>query len=64
MDLKGSKTMADKLIYTSPIMMNNKITPSLDYNKWINTQPNLPTNQNLFKSPKLWSQQMNNKTLL
>ena len=47
--------MADKLMY----ILNNdtkKITPSVDYNKWLkrfNTQHNEPTNQNQIKVPKV-----------
>ena len=41
--------------YISP-MITHKITPSVDYNKWLkrlNTQLNKPTNQNLIKVPKV-----------
>ena len=42
-------------------MMVHKITPSLDYNKWLkrlDTHFNEPTNQNLIKVKKLLGQQI------
>ncbi len=54
--------MADKLMYITND--EYKITPSVDYNKWIkrlDTQLNEPTNQNAIKDPKV-VKQTNKKT--
>ena len=44
-------------------MIIHKNTPSVGYNQWLKhlyTQLNKPTNQNLTKVPKFWSQLIRN----